>query len=176
MENPVRPLRVHRSEEEINTLLKEFEGSNVTVKEFCEIYSVSEPTFYSWRNKYGAKNEKPGEFLTLVNDPAWAGQVLPAETANIFAELEIPGGVIVRFFEKVDAGYLKTLMYYAADRKKETILLYSQPVDLRNRFDGLVRIIREKMFCDPDNGFIYVFINKRKNTVAMLRCEDDGDD
>lgn len=58
--------------------------------------------------------------------------------------------------------------------KKERILLFSQPVDLRNRFDGLVRIIREKMFCDPDNGFIYVFINKRKNTVAMLRCEDDG--
>ena len=58
--------------------------------------------------------------------------------------------------------------------KKETILLYSQPVDLRNRFDGLVRIIREKMFCDPDNGFIYVFLNKRKNTIAMLRCEDDG--
>lgn len=103
MENPVRPLRVHRSEEEIKTLLKEFEGSNVTVKEFCEIYSVSEPTFYSWRNKYGAKNEKPGEFLTLVND-------LPIGPANIFAELEVPGGAIVRFFEKVDAGYLKSLM------------------------------------------------------------------
>jgi hypothetical protein len=58
--------------------------------------------------------------------------------------------------------------------KKQNILLYSQPVDSRNRFNGLLNIIRSKMFCDPDNGFIYAFINKRKNMLVMLECEDDG--
>jgi hypothetical protein len=68
MENSNKPSRSYRSDEEIKTLLKEFEESNVTVKEFCEIYSVSEPTFYSWRSKYAPKYEKQGEFPQLVND------------------------------------------------------------------------------------------------------------
>jgi len=58
--------------------------------------------------------------------------------------------------------------------KQQSILLYSQPVDLRNRFAGLLSIIRSKMFCDPDNGFIYAFLNKRKNTIVLLQCEEDG--
>ena len=104
MENSNKPSRSYRSEEEIKALLKEFDGSEVTVKEFCEIYSISEPTFYSWRNKFLPKTEKQGEFITLVND-------LPAtESSNIFAELEVPGKAIVRFFTQVDAGYLKSLM------------------------------------------------------------------
>lgn len=57
--------------------------------------------------------------------------------------------------------------------KKETIILYSDAVDMRNRFDGLVRIIREKMHCDPENGYIYVFLNKRRNTISILRCMRD---
>ncbi len=104
MENSNKPQRSYRSEEEIKTLLKEFEGSDVTIKEFCEIYSISEATFYSWRNKYAPKNEKQGEFITLVNDlPSSAG-------SYIFAELELPSKTIVRFFEKVDADFIKALM------------------------------------------------------------------
>ena len=58
--------------------------------------------------------------------------------------------------------------------KNQKILLYSQPVDSRNRFNGLLNIIRNKMFCDPDNGFIYAFINKRRNMLVILECADDS--
>lgn len=58
--------------------------------------------------------------------------------------------------------------------KNQKILLYSQPVDCRNRYNGLLNIITQKMFCDPDNGFIYVFLNKRKNTLVILECADDA--
>jgi hypothetical protein len=104
MENSNKPSRSYRSEEEIKALLKEFDQSNVTVKEFCEIYSISEPTFYSWRNKYAPKNEKQGEFIELVNDLA------VADTSSVYAEVELPSKVIIRFYEKPDASLIKALM------------------------------------------------------------------
>jgi hypothetical protein len=58
--------------------------------------------------------------------------------------------------------------------KNQKVILYAQPVDSRNRFNGLLNIIRNKMFCDPDNGFIYAFINKRKNMLVILECADDS--
>jgi hypothetical protein len=105
MENSNKPSRSYRSEEEIKALLKEFEESNnVTVKEFCEIYSISEPTFYSWRNKYAPKIEKQGEFIQIVND------LTAIDTSSVYAELELPSKVVVRFFEKPDVELIKALM------------------------------------------------------------------
>ena len=104
MENSNKPSRLHRSEEEIKVLLKEFEASDVTVKEFCEMYSISEATFYSWRNKYALRNEMRGEFIRLVND------VTASDRADIFAELELPSKAIFRFYEKLDPEFIKALM------------------------------------------------------------------
>jgi len=105
MENSNKPSRSYRSEEEIKALLKEFEESNVTVKEFCEMFSISEPTFYSWRNKYAPKNEKQGEFIQLVND------LTVTDTSSLYAEVELPSKVIIRFYEKMDTNLIKALMY-----------------------------------------------------------------
>lgn len=104
MEHSNKPSRPHRSDEEVKALLKEFEESNVTVKEFCEIYSIHETTFHQWRNKHSPKKEMQGEFITLVND-------LPVtDTSCVYAELELPSKVIVRFFAKPDVNLIKALM------------------------------------------------------------------
>jgi len=104
MEPLSKSTRSYRSEEEIKALLQEFELSEVTVKEFCEMYSISEATFYNWRTKYGTKeNEERGEFIQLSGD-------LPGSSSFVFAELELPSKAVVRFFDKVEVAYLKALL------------------------------------------------------------------
>lgn len=104
MENSNKPSRPHRNDEEVKALLKEFEESNVTVKEFCEIYSIHETTFYQWRNKHTPKIEKQGDFIQIVND------LSVTDSSSVYAELELPSKVIVRFFEKPDVDLIKALM------------------------------------------------------------------
>jgi transposase-like protein len=104
MEHSNKPSRQHRNDEEVKALLKEFEESKKTVKEFCEIYSIHETTFYQWRNKHSPKKEMQGEFIQIVND------LTAIDTSSVYAELELPSKVIVRFFEKPDVDLIKALM------------------------------------------------------------------
>jgi len=100
---PTKPTRVQRLESEIRTLLKEQKESNVTVKEFCEIYDIHEATFYNWRKKYNPKTGKPEEFIPLrINETA--------TDTSLFAEIELPGKVMIRLFCKVDPSYFKALL------------------------------------------------------------------
>jgi transposase-like protein len=95
--------RVQRSESEIRAMLKEQEESNVTVKEFCEIYGMHEATLYNWRKKYNPKSEKPEEFIALqINETG--------RSSSLFAEIELPGKVMIRLFQKVDPSYFKALL------------------------------------------------------------------
>jgi hypothetical protein len=101
MDTPVKPLRQQRSEAEIKTLLSEYEQSDFTVKEFCELYDISEQTFYNWRNKHLPKVEKEETFIPLN---------FPEPTSSLFAEIEVPGKIIVRLFQPMDAIFFKALM------------------------------------------------------------------
>jgi transposase-like protein len=103
MGNSPKPTRVQRSESEIKAILKEQEASNVTVKEFCEIYDIHEATFYNWRNKYGPKVEKAGEFIEME-----IGEI--TAEPSLFAEIELPGKIVLRLFQKVDPSYFKALI------------------------------------------------------------------
>jgi hypothetical protein len=100
METSSKPHRQQRPEAEIKALLSEHERSNLTVKEFCELYEISEQTFYNWRNKHFPKVEKEETFVEL-NLPASS---LPS------AEIELPGKGIIRFFYPLDASFVKSLM------------------------------------------------------------------
>jgi len=99
----VKPARVQRRESEIRALLKEQEESNVTVKEFCEIYGIHEATLYNWRKKYNPKTEKPEEFIALRISET-------GRDTSLFAEIELPGKVMIRLFQKVDLSYFKALL------------------------------------------------------------------
>lgn len=57
---------------------------------------------------------------------------------------------------------------------KYRCLVYSSPTDMRKSFQGLAAIVRYKMQCDVLNGDIYIFISKRRNSIKLLRFEDDG--
>lgn len=52
--------------------------------------------------------------------------------------------------------------------------LYSQPTDMRKSFDGLCGIITSKMNQDAMSGDLFIFINKKRNRLKMLRWEAGG--
>jgi hypothetical protein len=101
METTSKPARQQRSEAEIKTFLSEHEQSDLTVKEFCELYDISEQTFYNWRNKYQPKTEKGEVFVPLQ---------LAEPTSELFAEIDVPGKMIIRLYRQMDASFFKSLM------------------------------------------------------------------
>jgi hypothetical protein len=51
-------VRTVRSEEQVLTILEEFEKSGFTAKEYCAISELNETTFYSWLRKYRQRSEE----------------------------------------------------------------------------------------------------------------------
>jgi|SRR6056297_1585566 len=52
--------------------------------------------------------------------------------------------------------------------------LYSRPADMRKSFDGLCGLITSKMQQNPMSGDLFIFINKKRNRIKMLRWEPGG--
>lgn len=52
--------------------------------------------------------------------------------------------------------------------------LYRSPVDMRKSFFTLGAIVRQQMQLEAENGSGYVFINRRKTHLKLLRWEGDG--
>lgn len=101
MEPTTKPPRQQRSEAEILDLLSEHAQSDFTVKDFCELYEISEPTFYNWRKKYHPRVEKEESFIPLE---------FSVPPSSLFAEIEVPGKVIFRLFQPMDVAFFKALM------------------------------------------------------------------
>src|SRR5687767_7382867 len=98
METSVKQSHVRKSESEIRALLRKKAKSKISVQEFCKIHQIHKATFYNWRHKYGPESEKQQKFIPVqISDIA--------SEATLFAEIELPGKVMVRFFEKVDPSY-----------------------------------------------------------------------
>jgi transposase-like protein len=96
-------MRTSRTEEEILTLLDEYDNSNMTVKEFAELYEISDATFYNWRNKYRSKSEvkEDGSGFASLEVVEYAGR----SPQKLFARVGH-----VEIYEFVEAVYLKQLM------------------------------------------------------------------
>ena len=54
------------------------------------------------------------------------------------------------------------------------ILLAVEPIDFRNGIDGLARICKQKLACDPFCGWLFVFINKRRTAIKILAYDQQG--
>lgn len=52
--------------------------------------------------------------------------------------------------------------------------LYNVPTDMRMGFDGLSGLVSNKLQEDPRSGDLFIFINKPRNRVKMLRWEPGG--
>ncbi len=52
--------------------------------------------------------------------------------------------------------------------------LYLEPTDMRKSFDGLCGLITSRLKADPMSGDIFIFINKPRNRIKLLRWESGG--
>lgn len=52
--------------------------------------------------------------------------------------------------------------------------LYQGIADMRKSFDGLGGIVRQQMQMNLLAGDVYIFINKRRNQIKLLRWDNDG--
>lgn len=52
--------------------------------------------------------------------------------------------------------------------------LYRHPTDMRKSFDGLCGLVLDGMQRRPTSGDVYIFVNKRRTCVKLLRWEAGG--
>jgi len=52
--------------------------------------------------------------------------------------------------------------------------LYREPTDMRKSFDGLSGLIQGRLYRNPTSGEVFIFINRRRNKVKLLRWEQGG--
>ncbi|OQP59102.1 hypothetical protein A3860_38705 [Niastella vici] len=91
-----------RTKEQILQIVAEYEKAlGLTVKEFCRKKGISESTFYSFRSRYGFKNQtkdKSGGFIAITTP------MLKDSTNTLFAEVNG-----IKIYQAVPADYLKAL-------------------------------------------------------------------
>ena len=54
------------------------------------------------------------------------------------------------------------------------IFVCTEPVDMRKSFDGLTGAARELLRRDPDQGGLFVFVNRRSNRLKVLWLDGLG--
>ncbi len=52
--------------------------------------------------------------------------------------------------------------------------LYNRATDMRKGFNGLYALVRNQIKKDPLSGDVFVFINRRRDKIKMLRWETGG--
>ncbi len=52
--------------------------------------------------------------------------------------------------------------------------LYLEPTDMRKSFDGLCGLVTSRLGQNPMSGDLYIFVNKPRNRIKMLRWEPGG--
>jgi transposase len=55
-----------------------------------------------------------------------------------------------------------------------SIFLYSQPTDMRKSFCGLSGIVRSELGREPNDGSLFLFINRRRDRLKALYWQADG--
>ena len=54
------------------------------------------------------------------------------------------------------------------------VFLALQPIDGRKGFNGLYTLVKEALHQEPTSGFLYVFLNKRRNRLKILTYDGSG--
>ena len=63
-------------------------------------------------------------------------------------------------------------MFFPEDQVR--VWLYTEPTDMRNSFDGLSSLVKEKLSEDPLSGQIFVFVNRKRNYLKALYFDRSG--
>ncbi len=54
------------------------------------------------------------------------------------------------------------------------ILFFAAPTDMRKSFCGLSGLVRNELACDPTDGTLFLFINRRRDRIKALYWDRDG--
>ena len=54
------------------------------------------------------------------------------------------------------------------------IFVCTQPVDMRRSFDGLAAVAQQRLGHDPQQGGVFVFVNKRSSHLKVLWFDHNG--
>lgn len=60
------------------------------------------------------------------------------------------------------------------DRGIERVYLHRAPIDMRKQMDGLAVLVKEVLEHDPLSGALFVFVNRRRDKLKILRWERNG--
>ncbi|MEJ7585933.1 MAG: hypothetical protein WKI04_00070 [Ferruginibacter sp.] len=101
MKHPLKYQR--RSEKQIRTLLSIQQKSDVPITAFCKTHKIHKATYYNWRNKYSLQSDTIAQFIPVKLRQT---ESVPA----LFGEIELASKVIVRLYQQVDAGWVKSLL------------------------------------------------------------------
>jgi len=52
--------------------------------------------------------------------------------------------------------------------------MYRGPTDMRKSFDGLSGLVQSQLKRNPMSGEVFIFVNRRRNKVKLLRWEQGG--
>lgn len=52
--------------------------------------------------------------------------------------------------------------------------LYGEPCDMRKSFDGLSALVRHGLHCNPLDGSLYAFVNRRATQMRVLYFDRSG--
>ncbi len=52
--------------------------------------------------------------------------------------------------------------------------LYTLPTDMRKSFDGLCGLVSRQLGKNPMSGDLFIFVNKRRTMIKLLRWEEGG--
>ena len=100
--------RTTRTNEEIYEAIGEFEQGGFTVPDFCELYGISNSSFYDWQKKCKMRNQEnnTGDMqpIIITDDVLKLTERLP------IAELELPDGRLFRIFQQADPAFLKAFI------------------------------------------------------------------
>lgn len=52
--------------------------------------------------------------------------------------------------------------------------LYAPACDMRKSFDSLSGLVRQHLGCDPEDGSVYIFLNRRRTHLKLLHWASGG--
>ena len=95
------------------------------------------------------------------------------------AEVALPGGIAVRFSASASAEWIGSVVQalqaaMLSLSPATRVFLALAPIDGRKGFNGLYTLVKETLQQEPTSGFLFVFLNKRRNRLKILTYDGSG--
>lgn len=96
-----KPIR--RSVKDISRLLEDQLQKGYRASDFCTLHGVSKQTYYNWREKYQVVNAPANDFISIQPASIEPRELIP------FCDINISGSTSIRFYQRVEAKFIKAL-------------------------------------------------------------------